>query len=819
MFASRNKFFFYLSLIIFAVLVFFPLAFTEAKTINLGTASDQVSIPGRLNSAFLSGVGNRCLYVTAAGDIGAKGDDCGTASGGDNLGNHIATQNIRLGSYWLSGDGGNEGIYINANGQVGVNTNDPRQQLQVNATTGTEALRLISASDYSPLNIRNSLDSADIFRVDQSGILQVGTVPEARITGLGSLATLSAVSGGTGGTITDRSILDIDIGDSANIAASKIQYGEYFITSAGTAGQVWTSDGSGAGIWQTAGEGTGGGGISGTGTANYIPMWNGETSLSDSPIYNSSGNIGIGTTSPNNLLQVFDLITFNTSKFRTQIGHQAGKYDLGSFNTWIGFQAGSTDNATGKTAAASSNTAVGYLALRANTTGNNNSAQGSIALGFNTTGSHNSAQGSAALMANTTGGYNAVVGSSALSNNDTGNHNTAIGYSAGQVIAGGQARSTGDYGLYLGSGARANANGTTNEIVIGAGAIGQGSHTAVYGNASIAKHIFTNGNVGIGTTDTSAARLTLADHTTATGGIRFRSAATVVALYSRASNVLKTDASFEAASYKVDTTDVIDTSRRIIASNGTITAPSVRSSSYTTTGLSWVAGPSLVFITNATEKMRINTSGNVGIGTTNPASRLDVTGNLVVTSGVTLNILSGTGSRMVVADPAGSLSTQAIPALPSGSSGQTLRYNGGWTSDSLLYNNGTTIGINTTTPSASYKLDVTGDGRFTVSVTSPNFYYSSDRNLKKNIKPLNDSLAKIIQLQGVSFDWKNDGKTGLGLIAQDVALVFPELVTSSDGSLSVQYANLVAPLIEAVKTQQLEIERLTERLESLENRF
>ena len=48
-----------------------------------------------------------------------------TLGGADNLGNHIATQNVQLGSHWLSGDGGNEGIFINATGDIGFNTSTP----------------------------------------------------------------------------------------------------------------------------------------------------------------------------------------------------------------------------------------------------------------------------------------------------------------------------------------------------------------------------------------------------------------------------------------------------------------------------------------------------------------------------------------------------------------------------------------------------------------------------------------------------------------------------------------------------------------------
>jgi len=56
----------------------------------------------------------------------------------------------------------------------------------------------------------------------------------------------------------------------------------------------------------------------------------------------------------------------------------------------------------------------------------------------------------------------------------------------------------------------------------------------------------------------------------------------------------------------------------------------------------------------------------------------------------------------------------------------------------------------------------------------------------------------------------------LGLIAQEVEKVYPELVTTSNGSKAVQYGNLIAPLIEAIKAQQAQITALEARIRSLE---
>lgn len=88
-----------------------------------------------------------------------------------------------------------------------------------------------------------------------------------------------------------------------------------------------------------------------------------------------------------------------------------------------------------------------------------------------------------------------------------------------------------------------------------------------------------------------------------------------------------------------------------------------------TNGLS--SNQSLAFVTNSLERMRITLSGEIGIGTTTPANKLDIAGTFRATSTTTLSSLSGVGTRMVVADTAGVLSTQSIPATGA-------KYYGGW---------------------------------------------------------------------------------------------------------------------------------------------
>lgn len=105
------------------------------------------------------------------------------------------------------------------------------------------------------------------------------------------------------------------------------------------------------------------------------------------------------------------------------------------------------------------------------------------------------------------------------------------------------------------------------------------------------------------------------------------------------------------------------------------------------------------------------------------------------------------------------------------------------------------------------------------------FVYSSDSRLKENVREIPNALEKVLALRGVRFDWKSSdsGQSGIhsseqiGLIAQEVEQIFPEIVATSPGSgmKSVAYGNLVAPLIEAVKSQQERIDRQGREIEEL----
>jgi hypothetical protein len=111
-----------------------------------------------------------------------------------------------------------------------------------------------------------------------------------------------------------------------------------------------------------------------------------------------------------------------------------------------------------------------------------------------------------------------------------------------------------------------------------------------------------------------------------------------------------------------------------------------------------------------------------------------------------------------------------------------------------------------------FRMTAAGDFHADGNVIAYSTTIASDAALKENIQPVS-GLQSVMALNGVSFDWKRDGKKSAGVIAQEVREVMPEAVsevTALDGSkhLSVNYNALTSLLIEAVKDLKKEIEVL-----------
>ena len=142
-------------------------------------------------------------------------------------------------------------------------------------------------------------------------------------------------------------------------------------------------------------------------------------------------------------------------------------------------------------------------------------------------------------------------------------------------------------------------------------------------------------------------------------------------------------------------------------------------------------------------------------------------------------------------------------------------------SPSLYFQNDTSTGLfspragqQTFVSTGSSVLNINSGGiNITGVATATDFNSTSDINLKQNVKVIDNPLEKVLQLNGVSFDWKHMQQSSAGVIAQDVEKVLPEIVRGDvDGYKSLNYNGLIGLLIEAVKEQQKQIDELREQI-------
>ncbi|WP_415063335.1 tail fiber domain-containing protein [Bdellovibrio sp.] len=230
----------------------------------------------------------------------------------------------------------------------------------------------------------------------------------------------------------------------------------------------------------------------------------------------------------------------------------------------------------------------------------------------------------------------------------------------------------------------------------------------------------------------------------------------------------------------------------------------------------------LRFKTSNAERMVIDSTGKVGIGTISPVYPLMVSSGDAIPVGIMGGNSSHTGISIL--NNNGALGSYSLRVTSSSNLNprafQIVDNSASSTPRLSVYNDGT-VGINTTSvPSFTFYVNGTAGG-------SSVWTASSDRRYKDNITELPDALGKLLKLRGVSFSWKTEEfpekkftpGPDIGVIAQEVEEVYPEaVVTDNKGFKAVAYSKLVAPLIESTKELYGMCKATEDQLHSLERK-
>jgi hypothetical protein len=316
----------------------------------------------------------------------------------------------------------------------------------------------------------------------------------------------------------------------------------------------------------------------------------------------------------------------------------------------------------------------------------------------------------------------------------------------------------------------------------------------------------------------------------------------------------------------------IDTNQRAAFVAGTAALPAITTAGDTNTGIFFPAADTIAFSEGGTESVRIDSSGNVGIGTTSPSTRLSLqlssattyTTSTRTNQGLTIYNSSATtngftGIEFVGEPTSGNGGIAGIGSVVTASGSANLVFG---TRDSATYaermriNSNGALLINKTTQAADERLGITGNsgqqcailvspisgdydminfrntngqvGRIGCNGTATSYITSSDYRLKENIAPMTGALIKVAQLKPVTYKWKIDGSDGQGFIAHELAEIVPDCVSGEkdavdkNGDIQPQgidtsflVATLTAAIQELKAINDTQAETLTQQTEAI----
>jgi len=302
---------------------------------------------------------------------------------------------------------------------------------------------------------------------------------------------------------------------------------------------------------------------------------------------------------------------------------------------------------------------------------------------------------------------------------------------------------------------------------------------------------------------------------------------------------------------------------------GTAAAPAITTTGDTNTGIFFPAADTIAFTEGGAEAMRIDSSGNVGIGTASPLVKLDVVGsgnydgvmrvrstgtntpsvNLGVDAVASADGYVGTVNNFpfqvrtndvvrATIDTSGNLlvggTTQPIGTCRlvvqnSGASSNGAGFFFTSTDDrsNLLVQHAGATGATSRTQIGFFNAAGSNVGTINSTGSATSYGTSSDYRLKENIAPMIGALEKVAQLKPCTYIWKEGGVAAQGFIAHELAEVVPDCVIGEKDAVDaegnpiyqgIDTSFLVATLTAAIQEQQALITTLTNRITALENK-
>jgi hypothetical protein len=294
----------------------------------------------------------------------------------------------------------------------------------------------------------------------------------------------------------------------------------------------------------------------------------------------------------------------------------------------------------------------------------------------------------------------------------------------------------------------------------------------------------------------------------------------------------------------------------LTAAAGSAAAPTITATGDTNTGIFFPAADTVGMSTGGSERMRIDSSGNVGIGTSSPAEKLDVQGNIRLTGadtyikfinagGYDFSIRANNGNRLEFYSP--EFSANPLMSLTNGGdflvggttnnpvgnrvNGAAITSDGGFrcrtTTGNSYFGLSVTSGTNIQFYTDNGTTFVTAGGITSNGSATAYGVGTSDYRTKENVTNYTGGLSAITSLRPVSFTWKESQEEDIGFIAHEIQAVIPATVwgekdaVDEDGNPKYQTIfpappQMIANLVAAIQEQQALILSLTDRITALE---